>query len=443
MLLRSAFAFALLLAGCQIEDTPSPDAPSGTPEADVMEATALGTPDPEPDEPTVAAARADTSWRAYAQRDTAAVPPARAGARDTLAADSGLRPQRGGGDLQAPADTALVARYAAAIGLPFSGSGATENAGVYVQTLLDRARFSPGIIDGAWGQNTEKAVYWLQRRENLPATGTVDRATLERLVALADAPEEPDSLLGSHTLTEDDVAGPFVEIPDDVYAQAELDRMAYQSLGEKLGETFHAARSLLARLNPGSALDSLRAGATIRVPDVRTGSEGPSVARIVISTGGRYLHAFDNQGRLAYHFPTTVGSSYDPSPSDTLEITGIALNPNWHYQPAILEGVDSSRDDAIVPAGPNNAVGTVWMALSKPHYGIHGTAHPETIGYVSSAGCVRLTNWDAERLADRASRGVTVAFRERDGRQLPSSSASGTRAPGSSADSASTAPAGR
>ncbi|NNF57162.1 MAG: L,D-transpeptidase, partial [Rhodothermaceae bacterium] len=121
-------------------------------------------------------------------------------------------------------------------------------------------------------------------------------------------------------------------------------------------------------------------------------------------------------------FPTTIGASYDPSPQGDYTIISVTRNPWWHYQPSLLEDVPDDEEDARIPPGPNNAVGRVWMALSEPHYGIHGTSAPETIGYVSSAGCIRLTNWDVLFLADHVSAGTPVVFRD-----IPGRTASGTR----------------
>src|SRR5690606_4717979 len=187
--------------------------------------------------------------RGFASRDTNYSRSAFTG-RDT----TGTRAPRTE-DLPLRADTAA---YAEALGLPLSG-GAGGHTVLYAQNLLDRARFSPGQIDGAWGQNTEKAIYWLQRREGLDATGTLDAETLDRLLRLADAPESPDSLLTVHTLTEEDVEGPFEEIPEDIYEKAEMDRLPYENVGEKLGERFHVSPSLLREWR-GSALDGLAAG---------------------------------------------------------------------------------------------------------------------------------------------------------------------------------------
>jgi lipoprotein-anchoring transpeptidase ErfK/SrfK len=93
-------------------------------------------------------------------------------------------------------------------------------------------------------------------------------------------------------------------------------------------------------------------------------------------------------------------------------VTAVVFDPEWHYQPELLQGEPDDAPDAVLPAGPNSAVGTVWVALSKPHFGIHGTNAPETIGYATSSGCVRLTNWDARLLAERVGMGVAVDFRD-------------------------------
>ncbi len=398
----SLLVLVLALSACQIEQR-SADRPDQTPTATTSGAASTsGLAGRTPTDADVETARRDTAWRGFAARSTDYAPLS----ADTASARRDERPLR--------ADTAA---YAEALALPLSAD-TDGRAVLYAQILLDRARFSPGQVDGRWGQNTEKAVFWLQRREGLDATGTLDRPTLQRLLRLADAPEAPDSLLTVHTLTEEDMAGPFEEIPDDIYAKAEMDRLPYESLAEKLGERFHVAPSLLRAWRGGDrnrSLDSLAAGDTLRVPNLRDEAPSASVARLVVSDGGGYLHALDASGRIVYHFPATLGSEYDPSPSDTLEITSIAHNPNWHYQPAILADVDDDEEDAMIPPGPNNAVGVVWMALSEEHYGIHGTAHPETIGHTASAGCVRLTNWDAERLAGLVSEGTEVAFRDTDG----------------------------
>ena len=291
------------------------------------------------------------------------------------------------------------------IQLPVEGKSGPAVLGV--QVLLDRALFSPGIIDGRWGKNTAKAVRWFQKREGLSGDGTMNRATLQRLREVAGS----GSLVRTHKLSSEDVSGPFVNIPEDMYAKAKMECMCYESLAEKVGEMFHTSPDLLRQLNPGTDLGGLSAGDQIAVPNVRDKSvDGGKVAKLVVSDGGHYLHALDGDGRILYHFPSTLGSQFAPSPDGKFSINLIEWDPKWHYQPDLLTGVPDDKKDAMIPSGPNNAVGVVWMDLSKEDYGIHGTSAPETIGYATSHGCVRLTNWDARFLAERIEAGIPVEF---------------------------------
>ncbi|MFL5385099.1 MAG: peptidoglycan-binding protein, partial [Longimicrobiaceae bacterium] len=249
-----------------------------------------------------------------------------------------------------------------------------------VQVLLDRALFSPGMIDGSWGKNTSVAVYWFQAREGLTPTGVVDSATFARLQAAAGRPAE---YVVRRTLTAADVRGPFIEMPSSIYAQAELDCSCYESLSEKLTELFHVRVELLRQLNPRVALNSLKAGDAINLPNVRDPDAPPRgvVETLLVSGPDHYLQALDASGRILYQFPTTVGSSYDPSPEGNFHVLLVTENPWWHYQPAILHHGHEDAPEAHIPPGPNSAVGKVWMTLSAEHYGIHGTKSPETIGY--------------------------------------------------------------
>jgi lipoprotein-anchoring transpeptidase ErfK/SrfK len=305
-------------------------------------------------------------------------------------------------------------------GLPLRGDIAGPSV-AKIQIMLSRARFSPGIIDGRWGKNTEKAVYYFQRENALAATGEVDSPTLDALRRVAGGEQ-----VRVHRLTEADVEGPFVAVPEDIYERAELECLCYESLREKLGEVFHSSPELLEQLNPGVDLNGLAVGDPLSVPavepfrlaDLPEGEYegGRQVRRIVVSGGGHYVHALDAAGDVLFHFPSTLGADYSPDPGDDYRVTAIVFHPDWHYQPALLRDVDPDDEEAVIPAGPNNDVGIVWMALSEPHYGIHGTRAPETIGYAVSSGCVRLTNWDAAFLARRVAPGTTVEFTDMEGR---------------------------
>jgi lipoprotein-anchoring transpeptidase ErfK/SrfK len=305
------------------------------------------------------------------------------------------------------AEISVMTANAGVYALPV-GRGHQGPSVLHVQVLLNRALFSAGMLDGRWGRNTQTAVRWLQSREGLPANGVVDSVTYARLAALAGT--EPT--IRPHVLTEDDVRGPFVQIPSDIYQHARLRCSCYESLSEKLTETFASSAELLRKLNPGVALDSATAGDTLYVPALRDPDAPPAgqVRQIVVSGTGSYLQAVDSAGRILYHFAATLGSSYDPSPQGNFRVTSIHPDPWWNYQPKLLAHVPDDRPNALIPPGPNSSVGRIWMALSAPHYGIHGTKSPETIGYAQSAGCVRLTNWDVMFLSKRVTPGTPVSF---------------------------------
>ncbi len=335
----------------------------------------------------------------------------------SAAAEGGARAQTGTNDdpsLARPDTDNWSAITPDAVNAATPSAAMAEAAGpaiVRVQILLDRALFSPGQIDGRWGKNTEKAIYWLQHREGLEPTGRLDERTHQRLLQLAGSPQQ---VIRTHALTAADLEGPFVDIPDDIYQAAELDCMCYESRTEKLAERFHSSPELLARLNQGIDLNTLEPGARLRVPDVQrdTAAQTGQVASLRVSDGGSFVHALDAQNRILYHFPSTLGSSYNPSPRGEWRVASVTEEPWWHYQPALLEDVPDHEPDARIPPGPNSAVGVVWIELSKENYGIHGTSAPETIGHTTSSGCVRLTNWDARFLGRLIGEGTLVRFTE-------------------------------
>jgi lipoprotein-anchoring transpeptidase ErfK/SrfK len=215
-----------------------------------------------------------------------------------------------------------------------------------------------------------------------------------------------------YTVTADDVKGPFVSLPDDVYEKAKLTCLCYETEREKLAEKFHLDQDFLDTLNPDVKWSDLQAGATIVIPNVRDPltTDQKDFAKVVISISGNSFDAFDAGGKIVFHGPTTLGSGYDPSPQETVHVVKVVPMPHFHYDPTLYHEVPDSNPDAQLAPGPNSPVGVVWMALSKPHYGMHGTPDPESIGYASSHGCVRLTNWDAAEVSHRIQPGVEVAF---------------------------------
>jgi len=272
---------------------------------------------------------------------------------------------------------------------------------VRLQILLDRSPFSPGVIDGLAGDNTRQAIAAWRRAEGFGEGDAADAALLRRLAAADTAP-----VMTTYTLTAADVAGPFSPPPPaDLAAQA-AGGAHYASARERLAERFHLTEALLQGLNPG--VDFRRAGQTIAVPAVRDRPLG-EVARIVVDKTERSARAFDASGRLLAFYPATIGSSERPAPSGTLHVLGVAREPDYTYDPAKLS-YDRGDRKVVVPAGPNNPVGSVWIELSRDSYGIHGTPDPSKIAKTASNGCVRLTNWDAEQLAASVKPGVEVRF---------------------------------
>ena len=281
---------------------------------------------------------------------------------------------------------------------------------VKTQVYLDRSGFSVGALDGRWGRNTAIALWWFQRTRGIEATepGALDEQTFRVLASTAGAPPA----IVQRALTADDVNGPFISLPEDIYDKAELDCLCYESRKEKLAERFHTTEDFLALLNPDKDLDALNAGDSIWVPNVRESltQDRPDIARVVVSIRGNTFNAFDAAGNLIFHAPTTLGSKYDPSPRETTAVRKVTFDPWFHYQPTLFHEVPDHEPEANLPPGPNSPVGVVWVALAKPHFGIHGTSDPDSIGYASSHGCVRLTNWDARDVAHRLKAGVAVEF---------------------------------
>jgi lipoprotein-anchoring transpeptidase ErfK/SrfK len=291
-----------------------------------------------------------------------------------------------------------------------------------LQVALDRAGFSPGVIDGAMGQHTQKALRGFQEANGLEITGKLDAETRAAL-------GEPTEATMTAMVAETEAAGPFLTIPESMADRAKLEGLYYSSIEEALAEKYHTTPAKLRALNPGA---NFTAGSQIIVPAVRStdasaastdkwdamldqlsvAKSQPGAAKIVVDKSDRTVRAYDAGGKLIAQFPASIGSDHDPLPLGEWTINGVGRLPPFHYNPDLFW--DAAADDVktTLPPGPNGPVGVVWIDLSKDHYGIHGTSEPEMIGRTQSHGCIRLTNWDAAKLAQMVRSGTPAILQE-------------------------------
>ncbi|HET7698544.1 MAG TPA: L,D-transpeptidase [Vicinamibacterales bacterium] len=290
---------------------------------------------------------------------------------------------------------------------PAAASGLNITA-VQTQVMLDRAGFSPGEIDGAIGTSTTRALDAFTRNG-----GKADALPADAVTA--------------YRITDEDAAGPFTpDIPEDMVAKSKLPALGYASLLEALGERFHASPALLRRMNPGA---KFAAGEEIQVPNVAAavppvgpprgrqsdaapGADNPAATVVTVKKSTSDLTVVDGTGKILMYAPVTTGSEHDPLPIGEWKVTGVQRDPKFHYNPDLFWDADPGHSKATIPPGPNNPVGVVWVDISKPHYGMHGTPEPATVGKTASHGCVRLTNWDAAKLASLVRPGTRVVFSE-------------------------------
>ena len=379
--------------------------------------------DDQPTETAQAPAPDDNDADSMASQDPQALP------QDPRA----LFPAPGGGgeDAMASGATGEQAQLQMASATPQTGqtSAAADPAASFpmmkAQVVLDRLGFTPGVVDGKMGQSTHNAISGYQEANSLKTSGELDEPTRRAL-----APHRNIPATRTVSLPPEYASMTFTKVPDGAEAQAKLDRLGYNDLLEKLAERFHTTPDTLAALNGGKR--QFTAGAKLTVPNVGAdrlapgsvddadwqqtlqslgvGSEQPKVDKIVVDKSEGVLRAFDGSGKLVAQFSATMGSEHDPLPLGDWKILGTAHNPPFSYNPELFWDANDSNAKLQLPPGPNGPVGVVWIDLSKEHYGIHGTSAPETIGRAQSHGCIRLTNWDAARLAQMVHSGTEAHF---------------------------------
>ncbi|WP_296402645.1 L,D-transpeptidase family protein [Psychrobacter sp.] len=260
-----------------------------------------------------------------------------------------------------------------------------ENVILKIQALLNYNHHSVGAIDGRLGKNAIKAIQVFQEKQGLEVTGKIDDATWKLLTADSTISAQP--VLVNYTLTDDDVT--LINNPKG---------QQFKSVLEAMGEKFHMSKALLLKLNPNTKFE---AGNKIVVYNPYQPNEIP-VHRVVAVKSKNLLYAYDENNELVASYPTTMGSSYKPSPNGQYKVVSRIIDPTYNK--------DFKNHKSVLPPGPNNPVGRVWLGLSKRSYGIHGSPEPERISRQNSSGCVRLTNWDALGLYGTIEDGAKVEF---------------------------------
>ena len=270
-----------------------------------------------------------------------------------------------------------------------------------LQVLLDRAGANPGVIDGVAGENVTRAIRGFEEISGLEVHGIMNQDLWERL-------QSPEPVALTYTIASEDLEKMVESIPTDYAEMAKMEWLGFTSGAEALAEKFHMDQNFLISLNPDARFV---AGETIVVIDPGT-QVMVEVSRIVADKSNERLVIYGVNDRPAIIYPATIESDSTPSPQGTHEIKGVAVFPTYAFDPDINFQQAENTEKLTIPAGPNGPVGSIWIDLTEPTYGIHGTPDPSKISKTSSHGCVRLSNWDAAELGKLVKPGIEVTFIE-------------------------------
>lgn len=314
-----------------------------------------------------------------------------------------------------------------------------------LQVFLDRANFSPGKIDGRYNDFTRKALSLYRESRGEQPQPTSPQSGRHANVApdvsgLDLASVEPVFI--SYTVTETDLQS-VGQLPSHVPEEVKLKFLRYRDVADAIAEKFHSDIHFLEQLNPGK-LKGLKAGDQLKVPnvepfeltsvkDIKPGSETASQAAnavedqpetqapnpgesgaarnvaVKVDTKTNRLGVFEAE-KLIAAYPVTIGSAHNNSPIGEWKVRGVSKLPTFRYDKDMLEHGERSGSFYMLPPGPRNPVGVMWIALNKKGIGIHGTNDPGSIGRAASHGCIRLANWDVVRLATKIKTGDNVSI---------------------------------
>lgn len=284
-----------------------------------------------------------------------------------------------------------------------------------LQIFLDQRLFGPGKIDGEPGEFVGKALLRYQKANGLPQTGVLDKnIPLETVYPV----------YTFYTIQEGDLAfvGPCPTTPEE---QAKVKVLPYDCLLEFLTERFHCSPEFLQKINPTLKMENVKPGDSVRVPNVEPfkieelPKQGflPEIAEfknrvIQINRAQKMLELYDGEALIASVpiTPGIAGGGAKETPAGSWKILGIATSPTFRWDKGVLEYGKRTENSFLLPPGPNNPVGVLWIGLNKPGIGIHGTNSPQTIGRAASHGCMRVANWDVVRLSKLITKGMTVVI---------------------------------
>ena len=261
------------------------------------------------------------------------------------------------------------------------------------QIALARQVFSSGSIDGVTGPQTRAALIAFQRAWVLNPTGGLDAATRDALML-----ESPP--MATYIITSNDLAR-LQPLSKTWLGKSQQTALDYENVLELVAERGHASPNLIRRLNPTVDWTNVVAGAEVKIPEVEYPAPSTKAAFVWISLAERKLQAFDANTNLLAHFPCSIAAKFEKRPVGELHVSAIAPNPDYTFNPEVFPESEEARQmttKLILPPGPNNPVGTAWISLDRPGYGMHGTPNPEQVGRTESHGCFRLANWNADYL---------------------------------------------